>query len=76
MLEPETAIAIAFVDGTCNPVAQMGDPRVFQAFDQQQLSAIQWDTLESQLQNCADYKIPPSRDVLLPALEHLKSRYR
>ncbi len=76
MLEPETAIAIAFVDGTCNPVAQMGDPRVFHAFSLQQLDAIQWDTLDSQLQNCADYRIPPSRHTLLPTLEHLKSRYR
>jgi spermidine/putrescine transport system substrate-binding protein len=76
MLQPETAIAIAFVDGTCNPVAQMGDAKVFQAFSPQQLNAIQWDTLENQLQHCADYRIPPDRHALLSALEHLKSRYR
>jgi spermidine/putrescine transport system substrate-binding protein len=76
MLQPETAIAIAFADGTCNPVAQMGDPEVFQAFNQQQLNAIQWDTLEHQLQHCADYQIPPDRQLLLPALEQLKSEYR
>jgi spermidine/putrescine transport system substrate-binding protein len=76
MLEPETAIAIAFADGTCNPVAQMGDPDVLQAFSRQQLDAIQWETLDDQLQNCADYQIPPDRRQLLPALEHLKSKYR
>jgi spermidine/putrescine transport system substrate-binding protein len=76
MLQPQTAIAIAFADGTCNPVAQMGDPQVFNAFNQQQLDAIQWDTLEHQLQHCADYQIPPDRQLLLPALEHLKSEYR
>lgn len=76
MLEPETAIAIAFADGTCNPVAQMGDPAVLRAFSRHQLDAIQWETLEEQLQNCADYQIPPDRQQLLPALEHLKSKYR
>ena len=76
MLEPEVAIAIAFVDGTCNPVAQMGDPKVFQAFSPQQLDAIQWETLESQLQHCADYQIPPNRKILLTSLNQLKSGYR
>ena len=76
MLQPETAIAIAFADGTCNPVAQMGDPEVFRAFSPQQLDAIQWDTLEHQLQRCADYQIPPDRQRILPMLEQLKSNYR
>jgi len=76
MLDAETAIAIAFIDGTCNPVAQMGDPKVFQAFSAQQLQAIQWDTLEEQLQRCADYRIPPDRHALLARLEHLKSTFR
>ena len=31
LLEPETAIRAAFVEGTCNPVAQLGEPRVFNA---------------------------------------------
>jgi spermidine/putrescine transport system substrate-binding protein len=76
MLQPETAIAIAFVDGTCNPVAQMGDAKVFRAFSPRQLDAIQWDTLEDQLQRCADYRMPPDRHALMPVLDHLKSRYR
>ena len=86
MLEPEAAIAIAFVDGTCNPVAQMGDPRVFKAFSQQQLHAIQWDGpkggglegagLEAQLKRCADYQIPPNRKALMTSLTQLKSLYQ
>ena len=76
MLDAETAMAIAFVDGTCNPVAQMGNPRVFNAFSQSQLEAIQWDDLASQLEHCADYQIPPDRQRLLPLLEQLKHRYR
>ena len=76
MLDVETAIAIAFVDATCNPVAQMGDPRVFNAFSRQQLDAIQWDDLETQLLNCADYQVPPGRQRLLPLLEQLKTSYR
>ena len=76
MLEPATAVAIAFVDGTCNPVAQMGDPEVLKAFTRQQLDAIQWDTLEHQLHHCADYRIPPSRQQLMPMLEQLKTQYR
>ena len=76
MLDVETAISIAFVDRTCNPVAQMGDPRVFKAFSRQQLDAIQWDDLETQLLHCADYQIPPERQRLLPLLEQLKTSYR
>ena len=72
MLQPQTAIDIAFVDGTCNPVAQMGDPRVFDAFDRRQLDAIQWDTLEEDLARCAEYRIPPSRDELFNRLERAR----
>ena len=75
MLEPETAAAIAFVEGTCNPVAQMGDPAVFAAFDTAQLNAIQWNTLDQQMQRCAQYRIPPGRHLLLPRLEELKMKY-
>jgi spermidine/putrescine transport system substrate-binding protein len=76
MLDADTAIAIAFIDGTCNPVAQMGDPQVFQAFSARQLQAIQWETLQDQLQRCADYRVPPDRLALLASLEQLKSDYR
>lgn len=75
MLEPETAVQIAFIEGTCNPVAQMGDRKVFDAFTRAQLDAIQWDTLEDDLQHCADYQIPPDKPALLRILESACLRY-
>jgi spermidine/putrescine transport system substrate-binding protein len=73
MLEPETSIRIAFASGTCNPVAQMGDPEVFGAFDKKQLDAIQWDCLEADLHRCAHYQIPPQNDELLAILSEAKA---
>ena len=73
MLEPETSARIAFIDGTCNPVAQMGDPKVFGAFDRAQLNAIQWDWLEADLQRCAHYQIPPQNERLLAILSEAKT---
>lgn len=68
LLEPDTAIRIAFIDGTCNPVAQMGNPAVMAAFRKEQLAAIQWDTLEEDIAYCADYDIVPDHDALLNRL--------
>ena len=68
LVEPETAVRVAFVDDTCNPVAQMGDPAVLAAFSRSQLEAIQWDTLEEDIARCADYDIVPDLDALLALL--------
>ncbi|MFT5258978.1 MAG: spermidine/putrescine transport system substrate-binding protein [Saprospiraceae bacterium] len=68
LLQPEAAIKIAFIDGTCNPVAQMGDPQVFKAFTTPQLSAIQWEGLAEDLSRCAAYQIPPNNTELLAIL--------
>ena len=73
LLEPETAVRIAFVEGTCNPVAQMGDPRVMAAFGRDQLDAIQWDTLEEDIARCVDYDLVPDHDELLG---HLRAAAR
>ena len=73
MLKPETSARIAFIDGTCNPVAQMGDPQVFGAFNRTQLKAIQWDWLEADLQRCAHYRIPPQNHKLLAILSEAKT---
>lgn len=73
MLEPETAIRIAFVEGTCNPVVQMGDPKVMSAFNREQLDAIQWDTLEEDIARCADYDIVPDHRELLGHLRRAAS---
>jgi len=58
--KPEVCKAVAFAEGTYNPVAQMADPKVFSQFDKTELDAIQWDSLEEELANCADYNINPS----------------
>lgn len=76
MLQPETAAQIAFIEGTCNPVAQIGDPRVFEAFSKKQLQTIQWDSLERDLRHCAHYQIPPDRPALLRILKTIKSRHQ
>ncbi len=68
LLRPEVATAIAFAAGTCNPVAQMGDPAVMRAFSAAQLDAIQWDTIEEDIGRCAEYAIAPSYDALLARL--------
>jgi len=74
LLEPDTAVKIAFTKGTCNPVAQMGDPCVFNAFSKPQLKAIQWDDLESDLDRCSHYQIPPNNSQLLSLLASAKQR--
>ena len=76
LLEPDTAINIAITEGTCNPVAQMGDARVFNAFSKSQLQAIQWDDLESDLDRCSHYQIPPNNAQLLGLLNSAKQRTR
>ena len=72
LLQPEVSIQIAFSEGTCNPVAQMGDSKVFAKFSAEQLNAIQWDTLEEDISRCADYHIPPNHSVLLQRLQIAK----
>jgi spermidine/putrescine transport system substrate-binding protein len=74
LLEPETAVRTAFTKGTCNPIAQMGDPRVFNAFSKAQLKAIQWDDLETDLDRCSHYQIPPNNLQLLGLLSEAKRR--
>lgn len=45
IIEPEIAYSIALADNTANPVAQMGNPKVFNRFSTSQLDAIQWNSL-------------------------------
>lgn len=67
-LSPEAARRIAFAEGTCNPVAQMGGPAVFNAFSRAQLDTIQWDSLEEDIDRCADYDLVPNHATLLPRM--------
>lgn len=73
LLEPDTAARIAFVDGTCNPVAQMADERVRSKFSAKQLHAIQWDTLDEDIAACAHYNIVPDHTELLRRLRVARS---
>ena len=74
MLSAQVAASIAFVGGTCNPVAQMGDPKVFALFNKVQLQAIQWEDLEHDLSKCAQYQIPPQNRQLLAILKQAKQK--
>ena len=53
---------VAFSEGTCNPVSQMGRKDVMSKFDKDELDAIQWDSLEQDLANSVDYQINPDYD--------------
>jgi spermidine/putrescine transport system substrate-binding protein len=61
---PEICKAVAFAEGTYNPVTQMSDPEVFKLFTKADLDAIQWDTLEEDMARSADYQICPNNDEL------------
>lgn len=74
MLEPGTAYAAAFETGLCNPVAQMRDPAVFAKFTVAQLRALQWETLDQELERCAPYQIAPDYNALLERLRAARSR--
>ena len=68
LLEPETAVRVAFAERTANPVAQMGMPEVFDRFSARELEVIQWDDLEEDIARCADYDLMPDHAALLPRL--------
>jgi spermidine/putrescine transport system substrate-binding protein len=56
---PDVSKKVAFAEGTYNPVTQMGSKEVLDSFDKDELDAIQWDTLEEEMANSADYDINP-----------------
>ena len=56
--------AVSFSEGTYNPVAQMGNPEVFNTYDSDELDAIQWDSLPEEMARSAEYSIVASYDKL------------
>lgn len=56
--------AVSFAEGTYNPVSQMGDPKVFEKYDAEELDAIQWDSLEEEMARSLDYQVVSSYDKL------------
>lgn len=63
--EPEIAALVASGGGTLNPITQMGNPEVMKLFDEDQLSAMQVDTLSEDLARCVEFDEVPSYDDLL-----------
>lgn len=61
---PEISKAVAFAEGTYNPVSQMGDDKVMSLFNADELDAIQWDSLSDDLSRSADYQVVASYDEL------------
>lgn len=62
--KPEICKAVAFAEGTYNPVSQMANPEVFKLFSKEELDAIQWDTLEEEMSRSVDYQVCPDNDRL------------
>lgn len=62
---PEIAKAVAFTEGTYNPVSQMGHPEVMALFDSEELDAIQMDTLADEMGRSLDYSVVASYDNLI-----------
>ena len=62
---PEISKAVAFTEGTYNPVSQMGDPKVMALFDEEELDAIQMDSLADEMSRSLDYEVVASYDTLI-----------
>lgn len=69
---PEMSHTVAFSEGTFNPVTQMGDPACFELFTKEELEAIQWDSIEEDMANSAEYDIVPDYDRLLDIMTAAK----
>ncbi len=63
--QPEIAKAVAFAEGTYNPVANMGDPETMALFDEEELDAIQWDTLPEEMARSVEFDSMPDYDELI-----------
>lgn len=55
--KPEICKAVSFAEGTYNPVSQMGDPDVFALYNEEELDAIQWDSLAEDMSRSLDYQV-------------------
>jgi spermidine/putrescine transport system substrate-binding protein len=63
--KPEICKAVGFAEGTYNPVAQMGNKEVFKLWNKEELDAIQWDSLEEEMDLCLEYDVVDSYDELI-----------
>ena len=65
MQKPEISKAVAFTEGTYNPVSQMGSDKVMSLFDKDELDAIQMDSLADEMSRSLDYQVVSSYDALI-----------
>ena len=61
----EASKIVAFTEGTYNPVSQMGNPEVMALFNEEELDAIQMDSLEEEMARSLDYEVVASYDALI-----------
>ncbi len=55
--EPEICKAVSFAEGTYNPIAQMADADIFAQYDAEELDAIQWDSLEAEMERSVEFDV-------------------
>lgn len=63
--QPDISKAVAFSEGTYNPVTQMGDPEVMALFDSDELDAIQMDSLDEEMSRSLEYRVVTSYSELI-----------
>ena len=63
--QPEICKVVSFAEGTYNPVAQMGNPKVLALYNKDELDAIQWDSLDYELERSLEYDVVSSYDKLI-----------
>jgi len=62
--DPQICKAVAFAEGTYNPIAQMGSSQVLSKFDADELDAIQWESLDEEMSRSLDFQVVPSYNKL------------
>ena len=62
--QPEICKAVAFAEGTYNPIAQMGESKVLSRFNANELDAIQWESLGEEMSRSLDFQVVPSYNKL------------
>jgi len=63
--QPDVCKNVAFAEGTYNPIADLGNPKVFAKFNKEELDAIQWDSLDDEMANSAEFSINPDFDRMM-----------
>jgi len=50
----------------------MSDPKVFALFSKEELDALQWDTIDRDMNLCADFEINPDNDRMMEIYNEVK----